>query len=100
MKLALPDESGALSDYTLTGTPVPEARLPADPSRVVYSAAHVVADPFTAKDPSGVASVDWEATMHFRRYLHGLGLGIGAARHGARLGRRAGADSADTDRVA
>ena len=45
MKIALPDATGALSDYTLTGSPVPETRLPANPARVVYAAAHVVADP-------------------------------------------------------
>jgi len=86
MKIALPDETGRLAGYTLTGTPVPEARLPQDPARVVYSAAHVVADPFTASDPSGRATVDWEATMAFRRYLDGLGLGIAEAMDTAQRG--------------
>jgi len=86
MKIALPDETGRLAGYTLTGTPVPEARLPQDPARVVYSAAHVVADPFTASDPSGRATVDWEATMAFRRYLAGLGLGIAEAMDTAQRG--------------
>jgi hypothetical protein len=86
MKIALPSETGALSDYRLVGTPVPEARLPADAARVVYSAAHVVADPFTANDPSGKASVDWEATMRFRHHLHGLGLGIAEAMDTAQRG--------------
>ncbi len=86
MKIALPDESGRLADYTLTGTPVPEARLPKDPARVVYSAAHVVADPFTANDPSGRATVDWQATMAFRHHLDGLGLGIAEAMDTAQRG--------------
>lgn len=86
MKIALPDETGALTDYTLTGTPVPEAKLPANPARVVYSAAHVVADPFTANDPSGAATVDWEATMRFRHHLHGMGLGIAEAMDTAQRG--------------
>ncbi|WP_420328391.1 dihydrodipicolinate synthase family protein [Mameliella sp.] len=86
MKIALPDEKGVLSDHALTGTPVAEARLPADPARVVYSAAHVVADPFTANDPSGTATVDWEATMRFRHHLHGLGLGIAEAMDTAQRG--------------
>ncbi|WP_418591647.1 dihydrodipicolinate synthase family protein [Ponticoccus sp. (in: a-proteobacteria)] len=86
MKIALPDETGALTDYTLTGTPVPEAKLPANPARVVYSAAHVVADPFTANAPSGVATVDWAATMRFRHHLHGMGLGIAEAMDTAQRG--------------
>lgn len=86
MKIALPDATGTLTDYTLTGTPLPEARLPANPARVVYSAAHVVADPFTANDPSGPATVDWQATMRFRHHLHGLGLGIAEAMDTAQRG--------------
>lgn len=86
MKIALPDAKGTLSDYTLTGTPIPESRLPKEPARVVYSAAHVVADPFTANDPSGAATVDWDATMRFRHHLHGMGLGIAEAMDTAQRG--------------
>lgn len=86
MKIALPEASGRLSDYRLIGTPVPEARLPKDAARVVYSAAHVVADPFTASDPSGPAAIDWERTMAFRHHLHGLGLGIAEAMDTAQRG--------------
>ncbi|MCB2128156.1 MAG: dihydrodipicolinate synthase family protein [Rhodobacteraceae bacterium] len=86
MKIALPDGTGKLNDYTLVGQPLPEARLPADPARIVYSAAHVVADPFTGNDPSGPATVDWEATMRFRHHLHGLGLGIAEAMDTAQRG--------------
>ena len=86
MKIALPDPQGHLVDYTLTGTGLPDAKLPERPARVVYSAAHVVADPFTANDPSGPATVDWEATLRFRRYLAGLGLGIAEAMDTAQRG--------------
>ena len=86
MKIALPDAAGRLSDYHLTGTPLPETRLPQDAARVVYSAAHVVADPFAAADPSGPACLDWERTMAFRRHLHGLGLGIAEAMDTAQRG--------------
>jgi hypothetical protein len=86
MKIALPDAQGRLSDYTLAGTPLPEGRLPADAIRTVYSAAHVVADPFTANDPSGRATVDWDRTMAFRHHLHGLGLGIAEAMDTAQRG--------------
>ena len=86
MKIALPDTVGRLADYTLTGTPIAAATLGANPARVVYSAAHVVADPFTASDPSGRAAVDWGKTMEFRRYLAGLGLGIAEAMDTAQRG--------------
>ena len=86
MKIALPDVHGRLSDYALTGTPLPEGRLPVDAVRTVYSAAHVVADPFTGNDPSGRATVDWDRTMEFRRYLAGLGLGIAEAMDTAQRG--------------
>ena len=86
MRIALPDAEGRLSDYTLTGTPIAAAPLGPDPARVVFSAAHVVADPFTANDPSGAAAVDWDRTMEFRRYLDGLGLGIAEAMDTAQRG--------------
>ncbi|HEV7309567.1 dihydrodipicolinate synthase family protein [Ensifer sp.] len=86
MKIALPDTEGRLSDYTLSGTPIAASTLGKNPARVVYSAAHVVADPFTASDPSGRAAVDWEKTMEFRRYLAGLGLGIAEAMDTAQRG--------------
>ena len=86
MKITLPDETGRLVDYTLTGTPIEAAPLGRDPARVCFSAAHVVADPFTSRDPTGPAAVDWEATMAFRRHLAGLGLGIAEAMDTAQRG--------------
>ncbi|MDJ0641145.1 MAG: DUF993 family protein, partial [Paracoccaceae bacterium] len=86
MKLLLPNETGALSEYRLQGTPIAAAPLGPNPARVVFSAAHVVADPFTSSDPSGPATVDWDATMAFRRYLADLGLGIAEAMDTAQRG--------------
>ncbi len=86
MKISLPDHMGRMAHYTLVGSPIALASLRADPARVIYSAAHVVADPFTANDPSGRASVDWGKTMEFRRHLAGLGLGIAEAMDTAQRG--------------
>ncbi|MER9092418.1 dihydrodipicolinate synthase family protein [Mesorhizobium sp. M0520] len=86
MKIALPDTAGRLAHYALTGKPIAAATLGRNPARTVYSAAHVVADPFTANDPSGRATVDWAKTMEFRRYLAGLGLGIAEAMDTAQRG--------------
>ena len=57
-----------------------------DASRVVFSAAHVVSDPFTASEPSGASVLDWEETMAFRRHLADLGLGIAEAMDTAQRG--------------
>ncbi len=86
MKIALPDSQGRLHDYRLTGTPIETAPLGPDAPRVIFAAAHVTADPFTANDPSGPAAVDWQATMAFRRHLAGLGLGIAEAMDTAQRG--------------
>ena len=86
MKIALPNSNGELSDYALQGNPVAEAVLTPNSARVVFSAAHVVADPFSDGDPYGPASVDWAATMAFRRYLDGMGLGIAEAMDTAQRG--------------
>jgi hypothetical protein len=79
MKIALPDTNGMFQDYALRGTPLKPAKLGTTPARVVFAAAHVVADPFTASDPTGPATVDFDATMTFRRYLADMGLGIAEA---------------------
>ncbi|WP_220792009.1 dihydrodipicolinate synthase family protein [Gluconacetobacter azotocaptans] len=86
MKIALPDETGRKSDYRLTGKPLVLASLPPHPARIVYSAAHVVADPFSAAAPSGQPAIDWEKTMAFRHYLAGMGLGIAEAMDTAQRG--------------
>lgn len=86
MKIALPDRQGRLTDYHLTGTPVEPVPLPSDGARVVYSAAHVVRDPFADADPSGQAVIDWDATLAFRGHLTGLGLGVAEAMDTAQRG--------------
>ncbi len=86
MKIALPDLNGHLADYHLTGTPVSPVQLTGNSARVVYSAAHVVRDPFANADPSGAAAIDWAKTMEFRAHLTGLGLGIAEAMDTAQRG--------------
>jgi hypothetical protein len=86
MKISLPDAQGRFSDYRPSGTPIAAGRLPSDAARVVYSAAHVVADPFAASDPTGRPAIDWDSTMAFRHYLADLGLGIAEAMDTAQRG--------------
>jgi len=86
MKIALPDNQGRTSPYRLHANPVAALPVAANASRVVFAAAHVVADPFADADPSGSPALDWDATMAFRRHLAGLGLGIAEAMDTAQRG--------------
>ncbi|MFF0321691.1 dihydrodipicolinate synthase family protein [Nonomuraea angiospora] len=47
--------------------------------RVVYAAAHVVADPLGDNTPGSPAAVDWDATLRFRRHLWAHGLRVADA---------------------
>jgi hypothetical protein len=55
-------------------------------SRVVYAAAHVVADQNADNAPSGPAVLDWDATLRFREHLWSLGFGIADAMDTAQRG--------------
>lgn len=86
LSIRLPDETGALSPYALQGEPVPVPAGPHRFNRVAFSAAHVVADPFSAREPALGPSIDWDATLRFRRHLLDLGLGIAEAMDTAQRG--------------
>lgn len=55
-------------------------------SRTVFSAAHVVADPYADIGPDSPAAVDWDATLAFRRHLWSHGLGVAEAMDTAQRG--------------
>lgn len=55
-------------------------------SRTVFSAAHVVADPYADIAPGDPAAVDWESTLAFRRHLWAHGLGVAEAMDTAQRG--------------
>lgn len=55
-------------------------------SRTVFSAAHVVADPYADAGPDSPAAVDWDATLAFRRHLWSHGLGVAEAMDTAQRG--------------
>ncbi|MBO6758669.1 MAG: dihydrodipicolinate synthase family protein [Roseibium sp.] len=86
MKISLPDTRGHLAEYRLVGEPVAPVSMTPDSARVVYSAAHVVRDPFADVDLSGPAAIDWDATLAFRGHLVGLGLGVAEAMDTAQRG--------------
>ncbi|MFJ4751462.1 dihydrodipicolinate synthase family protein [Streptomyces albogriseolus] len=84
--LHLPDANGALRPYEPRTEPL--ALAPGAPftSRTVFSAAHVVADPYADTTPDSPAAVDWDATLAFRRHLWAHGLGVAEAMDTAQRG--------------
>ncbi len=89
LTISLPfDQDGAavLRPFTmLAGTPAtPTQGQPFN--RVVYSAAHVVADPLAARDPWQDCTLDWDATIAYRVHLWKLGLGVAEAMDTAQRG--------------
>src|SRR5688572_21773616 len=55
-------------------------------TRKALAAAHVVADPLSAKEPWLEAAIDWEATLAYRRHLWSWGFGIAEAMDTAQRG--------------
>ncbi|QYX79901.1 dihydrodipicolinate synthase family protein [Streptomyces akebiae] len=86
MTIRLPDGNGGFKAYTPRTEPL--AVSPGTPltSRTVFSAAHVVADPFADVSPDSPAAVDWDATLAFRRHLWSHGLGVAEAMDTAQRG--------------
>ncbi|MFO1034765.1 MAG: dihydrodipicolinate synthase family protein [Hyphomicrobiales bacterium] len=68
-----------MADYTLTGSPLPIRPPKVAFNRIAFAAAHVVADPFAASDPTGAPAIDWERTLAYRAHLLDLGFGIAEA---------------------
>jgi hypothetical protein len=86
LALKLPTAAGRLEPYTLSGQSPVRAARGVQFNRIAYSAAHVVADPLAAIDPWLQCSVDWDATIAYRRYLWSLGLGVAEAMDTAQRG--------------
>ncbi len=85
LTIKLPKAGGTLEDYA-----VREPRRFERPSRPftrkALAAAHVVADPLSAKEPWLEAAIDWDATLAYRRHLWSWGLGVAEAMDTAQRG--------------
>jgi Protein of unknown function (DUF993) len=92
--LNLVDLKGGVSPYQLIGQPLSSVpsnssasrRNHASFTRIAFSAAHVVANPWAASDPWLECAVDWDATIAYRRRLWSLGLGVAEAMDTAQRG--------------
>ncbi|MFF3481902.1 dihydrodipicolinate synthase family protein [Streptomyces sp. NPDC002701] len=85
-RIELPGPHGELRAYTPRTEPLAVTTGAPFTSRTVYSAAHVVADPYADVSPDSPAAVDWDATLAFRRHLWSHGLGVAEAMDTAQRG--------------
>ncbi|MFI8911817.1 dihydrodipicolinate synthase family protein [Streptomyces sp. NPDC053513] len=86
MTLRLPLPDGSTRAYTPRAEPLALSATGPLTSRTVFSAAHVVADPYADTTPDSPAAVDWDATLAFRRHLWSHGLGVAEAMDTAQRG--------------
>ena len=87
--ITLPLSDGTLEAYRLSDPPEFVTLDPSEAAaapRIFYSAAHVVAQPLIDNDPWLDGAIDWDATLKFRDYLYGLGLGVAEAMDTAQRG--------------
>ncbi|MEU9183236.1 dihydrodipicolinate synthase family protein [Streptomyces sp. NPDC048484] len=84
--MQLPGAGGELRTYTPRTEPLTVTTGAPFTSRTVFSAAHVVADPYADVSPDSPAAVDWDATLAFRRHLWSHGLGVAEAMDTAQRG--------------
>ncbi|MER6128898.1 dihydrodipicolinate synthase family protein [Streptomyces sp. NPDC001795] len=86
MTIQLPDANGRFRAYEPRHEPLALSAGTPFTSRTVFSAAHVVADPYADVSPDSPAAVDWDATLAFRRHLWSHGLGVAEAMDTAQRG--------------
>ncbi|MFJ2057626.1 dihydrodipicolinate synthase family protein [Streptomyces sp. NPDC087908] len=84
--IRLPQPGGGVREYVPRAAPAAPGGVGPLASRTVFSAAHVVADPFADTTPDSPAAVDWDATLAFRRHLWSHGLGVAEAMDTAQRG--------------
>ncbi|MFF3202538.1 dihydrodipicolinate synthase family protein [Streptomyces sp. NPDC002962] len=86
MTIQLPGADGTLRTHEPRTEPLALTTGAPFTSRTVFSAAHVVADPFADTSPDSPAAIDWDATLAFRRHLWSHGLGVAEAMDTAQRG--------------
>jgi hypothetical protein len=83
--IGLPTARGKVEPYQVR-EPRPFQRPSKPFTRIAYAAAHVAADPLSAKEPWLDAAIDWNATLAYRRHLWSWGFGIAEAMDTAQRG--------------
>jgi hypothetical protein len=83
--IRLPAASGRMEEFQVR-EPRPFKRPDKPFTRKALAAAHVVADPLSAREPWLDAAIDWDATLAYRRHLGAWGFGIAEAMDTAQRG--------------
>lgn len=86
LRVKLPVDGKTFEYYALHGIPTKRPDVVPSFNRIAYAAAHVVADPILSRDPQGLAVIDWDTTMAFRRHLWAHGFGVAEAMDTAQRG--------------
>ena len=84
--IGLPTAVGHVVPYRLRPPAALPTRAAGRFNRVVYAAAHVVADPQADVDPWLDVAIDWDRTLAYREHLWDLGLGVAEAMDTAQRG--------------
>jgi hypothetical protein len=84
--LRLPTAAGGLESFAMSPPSPFPAHVEGEFPRIVYAAAHVVADPRAGTDPWARQPVDWDRTLAFRHRLWDLGFKIAEAMDTAQRG--------------
>ncbi len=85
LTIKLPAAGGKLEDYAVR-SPASFTKPKRPFTRRALAAAHVVADPFSSREPWLEAAIDWDATLAYRRHLWSWGMGIAEAMDTAQRG--------------
>jgi hypothetical protein len=85
LSIRLPGANGNL-DYQLSEARAFAPAAGAPGSRVAFAAAHVVCDPLMTTSHEAFATLDWDATLAYRRHLWSCGLGVAEAMDTAQRG--------------
>src|SRR5256885_9893042 len=85
LTIRLPAPGGAFDEYSVR-EPARFDKPTRAFNRRALAAAHVVADPWSAREPWLEAAIDWEATLAYRTHLWSWGLGVAEAMDTAQRG--------------
>jgi hypothetical protein len=86
IELRLPTTGRGIAAYRM-GAPSAFPDKAAGPfNRTAFAAAHIVSDPLREHDPWLTASIDWDATIAYRRHLWRLGFSVAEAMDTAQRG--------------
>jgi hypothetical protein len=86
IKIKLPTTQGRSELYVLTGISYENPITTGKFNRIAFSAAHVVANPFSNQELNQDPQIDWDKTIAYRRYLINAGFGIAEAMDTAQRG--------------